>query len=183
MENKVCFRLTRNKTGFTASLFMLASAGIRLAALALPSSDKSAMSLVTQFALPLAANILFIWCVFADKTFLSVFAVALGAVYFAFRLFVLHLAAFHIALCLVLYAAVLILYCLTVFGVIRVKWVFASLTGAALAYHIFVEMLAMKVIMPAAVDVQSLLLELSVDCIIAALFFACLSMEKRAQYN
>ncbi|MBP3588902.1 MAG: hypothetical protein J6J51_07695 [Clostridia bacterium] len=84
----------------------------------------------------------------------------------------------HTSLCICLYLAVLVLYCLTVTGVIPTKKLLYPLFGLPLAFHLFVEDVKNYVI-PGA-PFHTWLPEISVLCIMAALLCVSLAMEKRA---
>ena len=83
----------------------------------------------------------------------------------------------HTALCICLYLAVLVLYCLTVTGVIPTKKLLYPLFGLPLAFHLFVEDVKNYVI-PGA-DLRTWLPEISVLCIMAALLCVSIAMEQK----
>ena len=83
----------------------------------------------------------------------------------------------HTALCICLYLAVLVLYCLTVTGVIPTKKLLYPLFGLPLAFHLFVEDVKNYVI-PGA-DLHTWLPEISVLCIMAALLCVSIAMEQK----
>ena len=83
----------------------------------------------------------------------------------------------HTAACLCLYLAVLVLYCLTVTGVIPTKKLLYPLFGLPLAFHLLVEDVQTYVI-PGA-DLHTWLPEISVLCIMSALLCVSIAMEKR----
>ena len=83
----------------------------------------------------------------------------------------------HTALCICLYLAVLVLYCLTVTGVIPTKKLLYPLFGLPLAFHLFVEDVK-NYIIPGA-DLHTWLPEISVLCIMAALLCVSVAMDRR----
>ena len=82
----------------------------------------------------------------------------------------------HTGLCICLYLAVLVLYCLTVTGIIPTKKLLYPLFGLPLAFHLFVEDVKNYVI-PGA-DLHTWLPEISVLCIMAALLCVSIAMKK-----
>ena len=76
-----------------------------------------------------------------------------------------------------LYLAVLVLYCMTVTGVIPTKKLLYPLFGLPLAFHLFVEDVKNYVI-PGA-DLHTWLPEISVLCIMAALLCVSIAMEQK----
>jgi len=83
----------------------------------------------------------------------------------------------HTAGCICLYLAVLVLYCLTVTGIIPTKKLLYPLFGLPLAFHLFVEDVKNYVI-PGA-DLHTWLPEISVLCIMAALLCLSIAMEQK----
>ena len=83
----------------------------------------------------------------------------------------------HTTLCICLYLAVLVLYCLTVTGVIPTKKLLYPLFGLPLAFHLFVEDVKNYVV-PGA-DLHTWLPEISVLCIMAALLCVSIAMEQK----
>lgn len=83
----------------------------------------------------------------------------------------------HTTGCICLYLAVLVLYCLTVTGVIPSKKLLYPLFGLPLAFHLFVEDVINYVIPRASL--HTWLPEISVLCIMAALLSVSVAMEKQ----
>lgn len=83
----------------------------------------------------------------------------------------------HTTGCICLYLAVLVLYCLTVTGIIPTKKLLYPLFGLPLAFHLFVEDVKNYVI-PGA-PFHDWLPEISVLCIMAALLCASIAMEHK----
>lgn len=106
-------------------------------------------------------------------TCLSVFG---GVFYFIVKAFTFA-HWWHTAGCICLYLAVLVLYCLTVSGIIPTKKLLYPLFGLPLAFHLFVEDIKNYVI-PGA-DLHTWLPEISVLAIMAALLCLSFAMEKQ----
>ena len=83
----------------------------------------------------------------------------------------------HTALCICLYLAVLVLYCLTVTGILPTKKLLYPLFGLPLAFHLLVEDVKNYVI-PGA-DLHTWLPEISVLCIMAALLCVSIAMDRK----
>ena len=146
--------------------------------------------LIFQFLLPVVCCLLLIGCIrfFGKKHFaVSVVPVLLGVVFFILRIFTTdniageQLPLVHIILCIVLYVAVLVLYILTLFGVIRTKWICVVLFGAPFLYHLIVE--DYPAIRYEYATVSSAMLEFSVLFIILGLFFISLGLRTRVEAN
>jgi len=106
-------------------------------------------------------------------TCISVFG---GVFYFIVKAFTFaHL--WHTCLCICLYLAVLVLYCLTVTGVIPTKKLLYPLFGLPLAFHLFVEDMVNYFIPKAPLWVM--LPEISVLSIMAGLLSLSFAMKKR----
>lgn len=135
---------------------------------------------VFQILLPIACNLLFAaMIVYMGRRFFSLTSipVMLGVLFFIIKAFTFD-SILHTILCICLYLAVAFIYTATVFGVIRTKWLFLPLFGIPLAVHIAMDR---DMFAPAegAVKLGQLLPEMSVLCIMAALFFICFAMKKR----
>jgi len=83
----------------------------------------------------------------------------------------------HTCLCICLYLAVLVLYCLTVSGVIPTKKLLYPLFGLPLAFHIFFEDVKNYIIPKASLWVM--LPEISVLCIMAGLLCLSFAMKEK----
>ena len=103
--------------------------------------------------------------------------VAMGVVFFAVKAFWFE-SWLQTVLCLILYTGVLVLFCLTLFGVIPTKRLLYPLFGLPFLYHIFVEDMQIYILADPPVPFHEWLPELSVLCIMAALFFLSIGMKK-----
>ena len=93
---------------------------------------------VTQIALPLCCNLLFILVVLTMGKrffFLSSVPVLLGVVFFIIKSFGFT-SWLHTLLCIMLYVLVAVLYTSTVFGFIRTKWLLVPLFALPFLYHV-----------------------------------------------
>ena len=136
---------------------------------------------ITQIALPLSCNLLFILVLLiAGKRFFSLTSVpvVLGAVFLVFKVIGcanwLHMALF-ILICVVLAAA----YCATVYGVIPTKWVMLPVLLLPFVYQIFVSDAAKFSDSAAPLTFAVGMQEMSVLCIVLALFSTLFAMKKK----
>ncbi len=127
-----------------------------------------------------AAVIFFVAVVFFGRKLpqLTALPVAMGVAFFAYKAIGFP-SRVHTALCLILYTGVFALYTLTVFGVIRTKYLLYPLFGLPFLYHLFVEDTRKYFFAEPPVPVFEWLPEISVLCIMASLFFISVSLEKR----
>lgn len=135
----------------------------------------------TQLALPLACNLLFIVCLllFGVRAFwTTAIPVILGVVFFIIKSFTFD-SWLHTVLCILLYILVAVLYTATVFGVVRTKWLLVPLFGLPFIYHVAIEDAAALRDAANSVTFSAALQEISVLCIMLALFFTALAMQKR----
>jgi hypothetical protein len=109
---------------------------------------------------------------------LTVISVFLGVVFFMVKAFTFE-TMIHTVLCLILYTAVLVFYSLTVFGVIRTKYLLYPLFGLPFWYHVIVEDSQYYYLADPMPPFVEWLPEISVLCIMAALFCVSVSMRKR----
>ena len=139
------------------------------------------VSAVMQIALPVCSCLLLMLCVLLlgkKGFFLSFIPVLLGVVFFVYRSLSFE-SWMHTILCILLYMVVAVVYTATVFGWIRTKWLLPPLFALPFLYHIIVEDL------PALNQNVSTLLftdgmqEISVLCIMAALFCIGMGLKKR----
>ena len=108
---------------------------------------------------------------------LTAVSVLLGVVFFMVKAFTFD-SALHTTLCLVLYTAVLVLYSLTIFGVIRTKYLLYPLFGLPFLYHVIVEDSQLYYLADPMPPFREWLPEISVLCIMAALFFVSVAMKR-----
>lgn len=101
-------------------------------------------------------------------------AVVLGVLFFVLK--AADFAPLHRALCTLLYLAVLMLYLLTALGALPTRRLLFPLFGLPLLYHIFVEDTQTYFFADPPVPVFDWLPELSVLCIMAALFCQAFSI-------
>lgn len=134
----------------------------------------------TQIALPLCCNLLFILCLllFGKRAFaLTCVPLLAGIVFFIIKAFTFD-SLVHTVLCLVLYIGISVLYVLAVFGSVRIKYLLAPIFGAVFLYHVFVEDLAALRDTANPVTLSAGMQEMSVLCIILAMFFVSLAMKR-----
>ena len=162
-----------------AIIFMSLSAVFRLVGSVGHWSDS--VYAATQIALPLISNLLFILLLvlFGRKALWTTAIPVLAGVVF----FILKATAFdswlHTFLCILLYLLVAILYVGTVFGLIRTKWLLPPLFLLPFLYHVFVEDMAALRDKANPISFSEGVLELSVLCIMLALFFTGLAMKPK----
>ena len=135
-----------------------------------------------HLGLPLVSAVIF-WTVleFFSRDYLALtsLSVLVGVVFFVFRIFSLGLPTYHIVLCLCLYTLVLVLFCLTVFGIIPTKKLLYPLFGLPLLYHIFIEDMKNYILAQPPVPKVEWLPELSVLLIMAGLLCLSVAMKKK----
>lgn len=177
MKKRNCITISRSHPAAVLSCILMAvSAMVRLWHY-LPA-DLTAGIVILHLLLPVSACLMFILGTIANGKWLipcSVTAVVLGIVFFILKAF--SFTPVHQALCTLLYLTVLILYTLTVTGYIPTKKLLYPLFGLPLIYHIFVEDLSLYVFADPAVPVWDWMPEISVLCIMAALFSQAFAMK------
>jgi hypothetical protein len=134
----------------------------------------------TQIILPLCCNILYIFCLFflgKKGFFLSSIPVVFGVAFFIIKSLGFE-SWIHTVLCILLYLLILVLYCATVFGFIRTKWLLPPLFGLPFIYHIFIEDLPMLNDTVNPMTFTYGMQELSVLCIMLGLFCVGLGLKK-----
>lgn len=137
--------------------------------------------IITQIALPIACCILFIINILymGKRLFsLSFIPVLFGVVFFIIKSFGFD-SILHTILCIMLYILVAFIYTGTVFGVIRTKWLMLPLFGLPFIYHILVEDRNTILATDNAMTLADWLPEMSVLCVMLALFFITFAMKKR----
>ena len=139
--------------------------------------------LITQIILPIASGLLFILllAVLGRHALWTTFLPVLGGVAF----FVLKALKFEnttqMLLCLLLYAAVAILYSGTVFTLIRTKWLLVPLFLFPFCYHVGVEDIARLRDTVNPVTFAEGMQEMSVLCIMLSLLFTAFAMKKQVK--
>ncbi len=144
-------------------------------------ANKDAAFIYTQIALPVLCNVLFIIIIlYMGKRLFSLTAipVILGVVFFIIKALGFD-SILHTILCILLYLLIAMLYTGTVFGVIRTKWLLLPLFGLPFVYHILVEDRNTFLANENAMSLAEWLPEISVLCIMLALFFITFAMKKR----
>ena len=112
---------------------------------------------------------------------LTALSVLMGVVFFMVKAFTFETMT-HTVLCLILYTAVLVLYSLTVFGILRTKYLLYPLFGLPLLYHIFVEDMQIYILADPRPPFFEWLPEISVLCIMAALLCVSVAMKKKEEH-
>ena len=139
----------------------------------------------TQIILPVLSCVLLALCIwfFSKRMFwLSAIPVLMGVAFFVIKALGFE-SMLHTVLCIILYAAVAILYTGTVFGLIRTKWLLPPLFGLPFLYHIFVEDLAAMRDTANPVTFTDGMMEMSVLCVMLALFLVGLALKKKKTQN
>ena len=139
----------------------------------------------TQIILPVLSCVLlalFIWFFSKRMFWLSAIPVLMGVAFFVIKALGFE-SMLHTVLCIILYAAVAILYTGTVFGLIRTKWLLPPLFGLPFLYHIFVEDLAAMRDTANPVTFTDGMMEMSVLCVMLALFLVGLALKKKKTQN
>ena len=132
--------------------------------------------------IPTAASLLFVvfLLLWGRQTLLPTCLSVLGGVfYFVVKAFTFP-SVIHTVLCCLLYLAVLVLYTLTVTGIIPTKKLLYPLFGLPLIYHLLVEDMQAYVLTDPPADLWTWLPEISVLCIMAALLCISFAMEKKS---
>ena len=164
-----------------ACLLMLASAVIRCTYYAIQSTTLGEaaiyLALPVAAALWLVANILFWGRTHIEWSILSVVA---GVAFFIVKAFTFA-SPVHTWLCILLYLAVLVLFSLTVTGIIPTKKLLYPLFALPLVYHIFVEDMQIYVLADPQPPALEWLPEASVLCIMGALLCLSIALEKKEQ--
>ena len=135
---------------------------------------------VMHIIIPVVSCLLLILCIsFLGKKgfFLSCVPVILGVVFFIYKSFSFE-SRIHMVLCILLYLVVAVLYTGTVIGSIQTKWLLPPLFGLPFIYHIFVEDLPALSNTAQPVSFAAGMQEMSVLCIMAALFCVGMGLKK-----
>ena len=134
---------------------------------------------VTQIALPIACNLLFILIVMTmggKFFFMTTVPVLFGVVFFILKALSFD-SWLHIVLCIVLYVLVAVLYTATAFGFIRTKWLLVPLFALPFLYHVLVEDFA--AIKNNTMSFSAGMQEMSVLCIMLSLLCIAFAMKKK----
>ncbi len=164
--------------GHSAILLMVMSAIFRIIGCWGMWSDM--LFTVMHIIIPVVSCLLLILCIsFLGKKgfFLSCVPVILGVVFFIYKSFSFE-SRIHMVLCILLYLAVAVLYTGTVVGSIHTKWLLPPLFGLPFIYHVFVEDLPALSNTAQPVTFAAGMQEMSVLCIMAALFCVGMGLKK-----
>lgn len=171
MKKKMKLELSRkHPCAIAACGWMAAAAIIRLVYFL--SAAVTPYIAIVHLLLPVSAAVLFIAGILkGGRAFpwLSTGAVWLGIAFFITKAFV-EFSPLHRNLCILLYITVLVVYTATVHGLIPTKKLLYPLFGLPLLYHIFVEDTQYYFFADPPVPVWEWLPEISVLCIMTALF-------------
>ncbi len=175
-------RFYLDKTGFFAesAVILLAMAIIFrvIGCIGMWSNRVDAIMLVL---LPVLCCLLLILCIVLlgkKGFFLSFIPVLLGVVFFVFKSLGFE-SWMHTVLCVILYVVVAVLYTATVIGWIHTKWLLPVLFGLPFIYHVAVEDIPALIKTPESVTFAAGMQEMSVLCIMAALFCIGVGLKKR----
>ena len=175
-------RFYLDKTGFFAesAVILLAMAIIFrvIGCIGMWSNRVDAIMLVL---LPVLCCLLLILCIVLlgkKGFFLSFIPVLLGVVFFVFKSLGFE-SWMHTVLCVILYVVVAVIYTATVIGWIHTKWLLPVLFGLPFIYHVAVEDIPALIKTPESVTFAAGMQEMSVLCIMAALFCIGMGLKKR----
>ena len=175
-------RFYLDKTGFFAesAVILLAMAIIFrvIGCIGMWSNRVDAIMLVL---LPVLCCLLLILCIVLlgkKGFFLSFIPVLLGVVFFVFKSLGFE-SWMHTVLCVILYVVVAVIYTATVIGWIHTKWLLPVLFGLPFIYHVAVEDIPALIKTPESVTFAAGMQEMSVLCIMAALFCIGVGLKKR----
>ena len=160
-------------------LLMALSAVVRCVYFALVGG--TAAELFVHLVLPVAAAVWLIGVILLlGRTHLSLSSVSvlLGVVFFMIKATTFE-SRVHTALCTVLYVGVLLLFSLTVFGIIPTKKLLYPLFSLPLLYHVFVEDVQIYILAEPQPPFIEWLPEISVLMIMGSLLSLSIAMEKR----
>ncbi len=178
MKKKAFYIDSKSPAAWIAVIFMMAAAIIRM--VYFRNKDTDGAELFVHLYLVLAASVIFCFTVvFLGKKApeLTVLSVLLGVIFFAIKAFSFE-SKIHTYLCLLLYFTVLLIYSFTLFGIIKTKKLLYPLFLLPLLYHIFVEDIQIYILARPMPPFAAWLPEISVLCIMAALFSVSFSLRK-----
>lgn len=163
---------------FAACGFMLAAALLRLGYYLPMQMDAGAKLL--HLWLPVAAAAVFLFGIAMGGGWtkpMAILAVVIGVIFFILK--ARNFMPAHQNLCTILYVAVLVLFTLTVLGLLPTKKLLYPLFGLPLLYHIFVEDWNTYFFADPPMPLRNWMPELSVLCIMAGLL--CLSISLKTE--
>ena len=169
----------RNPWAVCAMAWMTASGIVRLARY-LPER-LFGFDLWVYVIIPTVAALFFLLALplWGRKTLLPTCISVFGGVFFFIVKAFTFAHLWHTVLCIFLYLAVLVLYCLTVSGIIPTKKLLYPLFGLPLAFHLFVEDMKNYMLIDPPADFRTWMPEISVLCIMAGLLCLSFAMKKR----
>ncbi len=179
---RASFYIDRKSWAARLSLLIMAASAI-IRGIYYSVTPMTALVLWVHFVNVIAAAVVFGVAVifFGEKCpQLTAVSVLMGVVFFMVKAFTFETMT-HTVLCLILYTAVLVLYSLTIFGIIRTKYLLYPLFGLPLLYHIFVEDMQIYILADPQPPFFEWLPEISVLCIMAALLCVSVAMKKRVR--
>ncbi len=179
-KEKVRFYVEKqSKLVQSAVVLMLLSAVFRLLGCWNGFSDK--FFAITQIALPLSCNLLFILILMTmGKRFFSLTSVpvVLGVIFFIIKATGFE-SWVHMLLCILLYVVIALVWCATVYGVIPTKWPLVPLFALPFLYHVCIEDVARLRDTVNPISFAEGMQEMSVLCIMLALLCTALAMKKK----
>ena len=175
-------RFYLDKTGFFAeSAVILLAMAIIFRIIGCIGMWGNRVDAIMLVLLPVLCALLLILCVLRlgkKGFFLSFIPVLLGVVFFVYKSLSFE-SWMHTVLCVILYVVVAVLYTATVIGWIHTKWLLPPLFGLPFLYHVAVEDIPALVKTPESVSFAAGMQEMSVLCIMAALFCIGMGLKKR----
>ena len=179
---KVRFYTERNSFGASAGVVLLIlSIFFRVIAYWGRWQTMDQTNLIIYLALPIVSALLFIFCLLVlGKVALWSTAVPMlmGVAFFIIKAFTFE-STVHTVLCVLLYVLIAVLWCGTVFNLIRTKWLLPELFFLPFVYHVAVEDLPALQNTAEPVTFAAGMEEMSILCIMLALFFVSLAIKKR----
>ena len=177
-------RFYLDKTGFFAeSAVILLAMAIIFRIIGCIGMWGNRVDAIMLVLLPVLCALLLILCVLLlgkKGFFLSFIPVLLGVVFFVFKSLSFE-SWMHTVLCVILYVVVAVLYTATVIGWIHTKWLLPPLFGLPFLYHVAVEDIPALVKTPESVSFAAGMQEMSVLCIMAALFCIGMGLKKHVK--
>ena len=175
-------RFYLDKTGFFAESAMIFFAlAIVFRVIGCLNMWGNKVDVVMLVLLPVTCCLLMILCILLlgkKGFFLSFIPVLLGVMFFVFKALSFE-SWLHTVLCVILYLVVAVVYTATVIGWIRTKWLLPPLFGLPFLYHVAVEDVPVLVKAPETVTFAAGMQELSILCVMAALFCVGMGLKKR----
>lgn len=170
----------KNPFAVAAVVCMALSAGIRLFYFA--NTGFTPVEFWVHLIMPLLSAVLFITVVLRfgrEHLALTTVSVLLGVIFFIVKATTFD-TRIHTILCIGLYCLVLVLYTLTIFGIIPTKKLLYPLFSLPLVYHIFVEDMKLYILADPPVPFIEWLPEISVLLIMSGLLCLSMGMQKKA---